>query len=184
MGFSRLTGVVTLAAAGWLAAAAPAHSTPPYVVGIGDIAPEAAGIVLQGPQNIRLSALRGRVVLVDFWASWCGPCMESMPELNAMRHDLFEAGYSQDFEVLSVATDPEVAKARRFLELVKVDFPVVADQIGISPQTYKLWKMPSAYLVDRKGRVQMIYAGYGRGYTAELKERLIGLLGPPPAKLP
>lgn len=153
-----------------------AHAAQPFVVGIGDAAPEAAGIVLQGPAGTKLSQLRGKVVLVDFWASYCGPCLESMPELNKMRNDLFRAGYAQDFEILSVATDNEVAKSRRFLERVKVDFPVVADQIGIAIQTYKLWRLPSAYLVDRSGRVRMIYAGYGSGYTAEVKERILGLL--------
>lgn len=158
---------------------AGAGAVQPFVVGIGDEAPEAAGIVLQGPAGTKLSQLRGRVVLVDFWASYCGPCLESMPELNRMRDQLFREGYADDFEILSVATDNEVAKSRRFLERVKVDFPVVADQIGISVQTYKLWRLPSAYLVDRRGRVRMIYAGYGSGYTAELKQRVLGLLQQP-----
>lgn len=152
------------------------QAVAPFVVGIGDPAPEAAGIVLQGPAGTKLSQLRGKVVLVDFWASYCGPCLESMPELNRMRAELFREGYAQDFEILSVATDNEIAKSRRFLERVQVDFPVVADQIGISVQTYKLWRLPSAYLVDRGGRVRMIYAGYGSGYTAELKQRVLGLL--------
>ncbi|MDB5971840.1 MAG: TlpA family protein disulfide reductase [Hydrocarboniphaga sp.] len=162
-----------------LAISTRSSAAAPFVVGIGDQAPEAAGIVLQGPAGTKLTQLRGKVVLVDFWASYCGPCLESMPELNRMRDELFREGYGQDFEILSVATDNEVAKSRRFLERVKVDFPVVADQIGISVQTYKLWRLPSAYLVDRNGRVRMIYAGYGSGYTAEVKERILALLTQP-----
>ena len=162
----------------------PVRATQPYVVGIGDQAPEAAGIVLQGPAGIKLSKLRGRVVLVDFWASYCGTCLESMPELDAMRKELFREGYAKDFEVLSVATDNEIGKSRRFLSKGDVDFPVVADQVGISLMTYKLWRLPSAYLIDRDGRVQMIYAGYGQGYTAELKERILGLLKAPTAAGP
>lgn len=162
-------------------AATPAAraGSPPFVVGLGDRAPEAAGIVLQGPQGVKLSALRGRIVLIDFWATYCGPCSESMPELNAMRNSLHAQGYSDDFEVLSVATDAEVSKPRAFLQRVKVDFPVVADQIGIALQTYKLWRLPASYLVDRSGRVRLIYAGYGQGYTAELKHKVLELLQQP-----
>jgi len=156
-----------------------AEAAAPFVVGIGDKAPEAAGIVLQGPPGTKLSSLRGKIVLVDFWASYCGPCLQSMPELNAMRAELFREGYAGQFEILSVATDSEVEKARRYLQRVQVDFPVVAGQIGIAIQTYKLWRLPATYLVDRRGHVSMIYAGYGPGYTADVKQRVLALLKQP-----
>lgn len=145
-------------------------------INIGDAAPEAAGVVLNGPAGVKFSTLRGKVVMLEFWASWCGPCIQSMPEIDRLRQEMHQEGYDKDFEVLGVSIDQEVGKARQFLKMYPVSFPVVADPIGIAPRNYQPWRLPSTYVVGRDGRIALIYAGYGVGYTRELKQRLIQLI--------
>ncbi|MGH8461425.1 MAG: redoxin domain-containing protein [Stenotrophobium sp.] len=147
----------------------------------GGIAPEAGGFVIQGPKGIKLSHMRGKVVVVDFWASWCAPCLESIPQLNAMRESLMKQGYGGRFEVLGVSLDQEVALARRFLARTPVSYPVVDDMLGISTQTYGVWRLPATYLVDQSGRVDFIWFGYGKDFTTDLRNRIIVLLNQPAA---
>jgi len=152
-------------------------SAPALAVDPGIVAPEAAGIVLNGPDDLaRVSALKGRVLVVEFWASWCGPCVESMPRLNQLRTELHGAGYADRFEVLAVGLDSTVERAKRFLDLHPVTFPVVVDTIGIASRNYGVWRLPATFLVAPDGHINQIYHGYGPEFSNDLRTRVMALL--------
>ncbi len=125
------------------------------------------------PALFELASLRGRVVYVDFWASWCGPCRVSFPQLEQLRQELGPRG----FEVLAVNVDEAEPDALRFLEEVPVSYPVVRDGSGDSPRTYGVPGMPTGYLLDRTGTVRLIHQGYRRSDGAALRGAIIELLG-------
>ncbi|MFP5305934.1 MAG: TlpA disulfide reductase family protein, partial [Gammaproteobacteria bacterium] len=89
---------------------------------VGEPAPPAAGAALAGDGMVTLSALRGRWVLVDFWASWCGPCKLSLPALEALRTELHAQGYRERFEILAINVDTDPELGRRFLKVRPVSY--------------------------------------------------------------
>lgn len=144
----------------------------------GEKAPEAAGIVLNGPEDVRVSTLAGRVRVVEFWASWCGPCIESMPRIDGLRRDVHAAGYGERFEVLGVGLDHDVEAAKRFLGVHPVSFPIVVDTLGIASRSYGVWRLPATFLLAEDGTVKQIYHGYGPGFSDDLRRRVFDLLAP------
>ncbi|HEX4782666.1 MAG TPA: TlpA disulfide reductase family protein [Usitatibacter sp.] len=113
---------------------------------------------------VSLAALRGKVVYVDFWASWCVPCRLSMPALES----LYRQHASQGFIVVGVNKDVSEADAKRFLAKVPVTFPLVSDAGDAVARALDVKAMPSGYVVDRKGIVRYVH----RGFTEETAGRL------------
>ena len=121
---------------------------------------------------LKLSDFRGKVVYVDFWASWCGPCRQSLPFLNDLRNTHKDKG----FEVIAINLDEDTALAKKFLEKYSVDYPIVVDPSGKIAEKYELKGMPNAFLLDRKGNISDIHIGFKKKDKKKIEEKVVALL--------
>lgn len=126
-------------------------------------------------QSLAIASLKGSVVYVDFWASWCVPCRLSMPALDAM----YRRNRSRGFEVVGVNKDVSSADAERFLKRVNVTFPLVRDAEDAAARAFGVKAMPSGYLVDRKGVVRKVHLGFTTETAAALETEIEALLKEP-----
>ncbi len=110
-------------------------------------------------KNLKLSELRGNVVMINFWASWCGPCRQEMPLLNALHNKYEPLG----FTVLGVNVEENSADARGFLGNTPVDFPVLLDNKNQVSKMYDVVAMPTTVVVDRDGNMRYLHKGYKPG---------------------
>jgi thiol-disulfide isomerase/thioredoxin len=140
---------------------------------VGQMAPAVTLPVLAGTGEVSLAALRGKVVYLDFWASWCGPCRVSFPQLDQLRQELGSDG----FEVLAINLDDVESDALQFLAAVPVSYLVVRDAQGVTPQAYGILGMPTGYLIDREGVVRDVHQGYRKSDGAKLRAAIVELLG-------
>jgi thiol-disulfide isomerase/thioredoxin len=141
-------------------------------LGEGDPAPQFRAPALVGDGAVSLAEQRGKVVYLDFWASWCGPCATSLPLLDALRKE-FAPG---DFTVVAVNVDRDPDAARRFLERRPVGYPSASDPQGAIPPRFGVETMPTAYLIDRSGVIRHVHRGFRRGDLPALRERIAALV--------
>lgn len=147
-------------------------SMPLLAVDAGQMAPDFKLSLLDGSKSVKLSDYRGQVVYLDFWASWCGPCRQSLPAMNGLQSDLFRKG----FTVLAVNLDEEAAAAKNFLQQFPVNYPVLADAAGKTPESFGLQGMPTSYLIDKTGKVALVHQGYKDGDLREIRQAVQQLL--------
>lgn len=160
----------TFLAAVFVMLLAPLHA---HAVEAGDAMPSVAGPRLDDRgSNAVIDALRGQVVYVDFWASWCGPCRISMPALDR----LYRRHAARGFVVVGVNKDVDESEARRFLERMRVGFPLVRDESDAIARAFAVKAMPSGYLVDRRGIVRSVHRGFSSGTAATLEREIETLL--------
>jgi thiol-disulfide isomerase/thioredoxin len=142
--------------------------------GAGERAPELSLPDLDG-QTVALSSLRGSVVVLDFWASWCGPCKKELPALDALARRYAQAG--KPVVVLAVNLDKERRNAEKLLATVKVSsLRVLLDPAGKVAAAYDLPTMPTSYVIDRRGYIDLVHAGYSAGDEKKLAARIDALL--------
>jgi peroxiredoxin len=134
-------------------------------------APDFALATLSGP-NMRLQEQRGKVVLVNFWATWCGPCRVEMPHLSR----LYEKYHASGFELFGVNIDDDPQQAANLASKLGLRFPVLLDTQKKVSRLYDLSTMPSTVLIDRDGRVRYVYRGYRDGYEDTYEKQIRELL--------
>lgn len=142
-----------------------------WAVGLDQVAPDFTLHSLSG-ENLRLQEFRGKVVLINFWASWCGPCRQEMPILDRIHKRYEPAG----FTVLGVNVESEQDKARKIADRLGVSFPLLFDTGQQVSEDYDLKSMPYTVLVDRDGKIRYIHHGYKPGDENKYINRLKALL--------
>lgn len=131
-------------------------SVAAHAVIIDQPAPEVTGVAMADGKPLKLSSFKGKVVYLDIWASWCGPCRISLPILQKMHEELAPLGV----EVIGLDIDEEELHARKLMSDAGVTYPVLR---GIGDDTlkrYEIIQMPAAYLIDRDGVVRYSYQGF------------------------
>lgn len=119
-----------------------------------------------------LSSLKGTVVYIDFWASWCKPCRKSFPWMNDM-----QAKYAnQGLQILAINLDQDSQLAEDFLSKIPANFPIIYDPQGKIAEQYKLVGMPSSYLIDVKGNIRKAHKGFFDKKRGAYEQELIALL--------
>jgi thiol-disulfide isomerase/thioredoxin len=119
-------------------------------------------------ENIRLKELKGNVVLLNFWASWCGPCRKEMPELEKLYKKYQRLG----FTVLGVNVETESSAANKILKKSPVSFPVLYDTENTASKLYNVNAMPTTVIIDRSGNMRFLHLAYKAGYE-EMYEKQI-----------
>ncbi len=166
--WSGRPGVVLLFVAGFLVAASSAQPAVPLE---GHTAPDFVLKSLNG-DNLRLSEFRGDVVMINFWASWCGACRDEMPILD----EVFRRYKPIGFKLLSINIDDNRERAVRISQSLDVSFPVLYDRRKKVSRKYEVTRMPSVILVDREGVVRHWHHGYDRASEQRYLQQLRALL--------
>ena len=137
-------------------------------LGPGDPAPDFALKSLDGKSEVSLRSYRGKVVWLDFWASWCAPCLKALPELEKMRQRI----PAKHVQLVAVNLDQDLKKARKLLRKSPIGYPSASDPEGKLPEQYGVENMPTSFLIDRKGVIRYVHKGYRSGDIDEIEAEL------------
>ena len=154
------SGAIAIAAGRTLAAVNPSTTAPDFTLR-----------TIAGP-NMRLAEQRGRVVMINFWATWCGPCRQEMPQLSK----LYDKYRGSGFVLMGVNVDDDVRNAAEVATKLAVSFPVLLDTDKSVSKLYDLATMPSTVLVDRDGKTRYVHRGYVAGYEDTYEKQVRELL--------
>ena len=137
-----------------------------------ELAPLFSGFDLTAERFISLEDYRGKVVLLDFWASWCPPCLVSLPAYDRLREELD----TEMFEVISINVDENTEDGMKFLGDHPVAFPVLADPEGNIGILYGIRTLPRSFILDRNGQITATFKSFKEGDEIMLKQKISELL--------
>ncbi|MEX2132111.1 MAG: TlpA disulfide reductase family protein [Pseudohongiellaceae bacterium] len=128
--------------------------------------------LVAGGTDFTLSDLRGKTVYLDFWASWCAPCLRSLPLYN----ELYLKYRDQGLEIIGVNIDNPVEDGLEFLEDTPLDFKTPSDVNGIVPEMYSILGMPTSFLIAPDGTITMVHVGFRDGDLEIVESAIVDLL--------
>jgi len=123
-------------------------------------------------KNIKLSELSGQVVMINFWASWCGPCRQEMPLLDALYKKYSPLG----FTILGVNVEEDSKPGKKLIRDLKVTFPILYDTSNKASKLYDVLAMPTTVIIDRNGRIRYVHKGYAPGYEDKYAKQISKLI--------
>jgi thiol-disulfide isomerase/thioredoxin len=127
---------------------------------------------LKTGQEISLEDFRGKVIYLDFWASWCGPCRKSLPLYEEMKKE-----FPPDrFEIVAINLDEDRNDAVRFLEKHPVSYTILLDPAGTTASQWQIQAMPTSFLLDSDGRAIGSWAGFYPSHLEEIQNEIISAL--------
>lgn len=145
---------------------------PLHAAEVGQPVPAFNARTIDGQSEMSQRDFLGKVVYVDFWASWCGPCLQSLPTFSRLQEDYGPHG----FEVVAINLDENIQDAKNFLSKLSVNYTVLADSSGATPSAFSIQTMPSSFLIDQTGTVRYAHQGYRKGDDAVLRKEIEKLL--------
>ncbi len=122
---------------------------------------------------VSLSSLKGNVVLISFWATWCPPCRDEMPSFNRLYREFRNRGLA----IVAVSTDRSASLVKDFLGKTPVDFPVLMDSDSKVARQFKVFSLPTTFLLDRNGAIVQKYLGEEEWDSAKIRDKITTLLG-------
>lgn len=123
-------------------------------------------------ENIRLEELAGQVVLVNFWASWCGPCRKELPKLEEIHQKYKDLGVT----ILGINIDENRELSQKLLKDVEVNFPILYDHDNKVSKPYNIEAMPSTFIIDKSGNFRFKHLGYLDGYELAYEDQIKKLM--------
>lgn len=141
-------------------------------VTVGDLAPNVELKSIHSGELLSLESLRGKVVLIDFWSSWCASCRQSLPYFDELRKKLT----GEKFEVYAVNLDDKKKEALAFLKNIPVSYPIVWDETQDSPEQFAITRMPTSFLLDKDGVIRSVYVEFKKsdisGFELDIRRLL------------
>ena len=117
--------------------------------------------------------MKGKVIFVDFWASWCTPCLKSLPEFEQLQTTFSGRG---DVVVLAINLDENPNDATKFVKDLDVSYKILADKDGSIPESFGVSTMPSSFIIDKQGVIRYVHKGYKTGDVSKIKTEIEQLL--------